>query len=194
MGICVVGVGGAGNNIVSSLAEDLPENNICFLVDTDPYALISLADGPARIIMKSKHFYQSARSVAKRVVKKLKDNGLQDHDVILCGGVGGSTGGGLMPEIARTLARSGNHVKVLAVKPYPFEVVSRINRGAKAFEKLDKYDIRHDVLDASEELDDEEVRRMSIEGFLDHVDDMAILSIKSDINDKFVSDDMDVNL
>lgn len=127
--IKVLGVGGAGNNTVNSMLHREYDSGVEFIVaNTDSQAL-NASDAPTKIqlgVKLTKGLGSGANpTIGKRAAEEDLDKivgVLQDADIVfLAGGMGGGTGSGAMPVIARALRERGILTIALVTRPFTFE-------------------------------------------------------------------------
>jgi cell division protein FtsZ len=139
----VVGVGNAGSNIISRIYEKI--QGVTFVVfNTDANALkYSKADVKTQIGEKTTHGRGTGRDPEKgkfaanedkeRITEVLKNA----HIIFLVAGLGGGTGTGSSPVIAKIAKDSGSIVISLVTTPFEFEGESRIEHAKKGIETLE---------------------------------------------------------
>ena len=141
--IKVVGVGGAGNNVVNRMVNSGTTGVEFLAVNTDKQALaVSSADQKIQIGEKLTHG-QGAGSdpeVGKRSAEESKNNiakCFEDADMVfITAGMGGGTGTGAAPIIADIARESGILTVGVVTKPFGFEGKRRMNQALKGIEDL----------------------------------------------------------
>ena len=141
--IKVVGVGGAGNNVVNRMVNSGTTGVEFIAVNTDKQALaVSSADQKIQIGEKLTHG-QGAGSdpeVGKRSAEESKNNiakCFEDADMVfITAGMGGGTGTGAAPIIADIARESGILTVGVVTKPFGFEGKRRMNQALKGIEDL----------------------------------------------------------
>ena len=141
--IKVVGVGGAGNNVVNRMVNSGTTGVEFIAVNTDKQALaVSSADQKIQIGEKLTHG-QGAGSdpeVGKRSAEESKNNiakCFEDADMVFIpAGMGGGTGTGAAPIIADIARESGILTVGVVTKPFGFEGKRRMNQALKGIEDL----------------------------------------------------------
>jgi cell division protein FtsZ len=132
-----VGVGGAGSNSVHRLSEQRIEGIECIAVNTDCMHL-AFIDADAKLLIGrgiTKGFgargcVDTGRECALEAEGVLSEYiGRESGLVLLSVGLGGGTGTGAAPEIARIAKRNG--AQVLAIATMPFSVESTRRQRAK---------------------------------------------------------------
>lgn len=141
--IKVVGIGGAGGNTVNSII-DSGCNNIEFIViNTDAQALdLSRADKKIQIGIKSTKGLGTgtnpelgARAAQEDLDKVLE--AIADADIVfLAGGMGGGTGSGALPVIAKALHEKNILTIAIITKPFIFEGKRRERVAQEAIAKV----------------------------------------------------------
>ena len=143
--IKVVGVGGAGGNTVNSIIDSGYNFIECIAVNTDAQALInSKADIKIQLGIKSTKGMgtganpELGKRAAQEDISKVMDE-LEGSDIVfLAGGMGGGTGSGALPVIARALRESGILSIAVVTKPFEFEGKKRARVAQEAIELLKK--------------------------------------------------------
>ena len=147
--IKVLGIGGGGGNVVTSMINDQDMPGIDFIaVNTDAQALLaSQAATKVQIGEKlTKGLGSGAdpeigRKAAEESQKQLKEV-LEGSDMVfLTGGMGGGTGSGATPVIAQVAKEVGALTVAVVTKPFLFEGTRRMVVAEEAIENLkDKVD------------------------------------------------------
>ncbi|MFC1842199.1 cell division protein FtsZ [Candidatus Dependentiae bacterium] len=143
--IKVVGVGGAGGNTVNSIIDSGYHSITCLAVNTDAQALgISKADVKIQLGMKSTKGMGTGANpeLGKRAAEEDLDkvmDALEGSDIVfLAGGMGGGTGSGALPVIARALKEQGILSIAVVTKPFEFEGKKRARVAEDAISLLKK--------------------------------------------------------
>lgn len=141
--IKVIGVGGAGGNAVNSIIES-GCNGIGFVVaNTDAQALeFSKAQHKIQIGVKSTKGLGAGANpeIGKRAAEEDLDkvmDAVSGADIVfIVGGMGGGTGSGGLPVIARALRDKGILVIAIVTRPFLFEGKRRSAVAEEAIQKL----------------------------------------------------------
>ena len=141
--IKVVGVGGAGNNVVNRMVASGTKGVEFIAVNTDKQALaVSNADVTVQIGEKLTHG-QGAGSdpeVGKRSAEENRNNiakALEDSDMVfITAGMGGGTGTGAAPTVAETAKEAGMLTVGVVTKPFTWEGKRRMLQAEKGIENL----------------------------------------------------------
>jgi len=143
--IKVVGVGGAGGNTVNSLIESGYHGIECIVANTDAQALgISKADIKIQLGLKSTKGMGTGANpeLGKRAAEEDLDkvmDALEGSDIVfLAAGMGGGTGSGALPVLARALKEQGILSIAIVTKPFEFEGKKRARVAQEAIEHLKK--------------------------------------------------------
>ncbi|HVW99186.1 MAG TPA: cell division protein FtsZ [Candidatus Babeliaceae bacterium] len=141
----VLGVGGAGTNTVNEMLKE-DYSNVDFIVaNTDAQVLLK-SDAPLKIQLGSKSTRglgaganpEIGKRAAEEDLDKIREY-LSDADVVfLTAGLGGGTGSGALPVIARTLKERGILSIAVVTMPFTFEGKRRMNIANNALEALRK--------------------------------------------------------
>lgn len=141
--IKVVGVGGAGNNVVNRMVKNGTQGVEFIAINTDKQALaVSNADQKIQIGEKMTHG-QGAGSdpeVGKRSAEESRNNiakALEDANMVfITAGMGGGTGTGAAPTVA-DIAREANILTVgVVTKPFKFEGKRRMDQANAGIKEL----------------------------------------------------------
>jgi cell division protein FtsZ len=126
--IAVVGVGGAGSNVINRMIEQGIPGIQLIAINTDAQALIQ-SNAPRRLQIGDKLTggrssggdpeigEQAARESSESIKALLKDTDL----VFVTGGMGGGTGSGAAPVIAELAKEAGILTVGVVTKPFSFE-------------------------------------------------------------------------
>lgn len=126
--IKVIGIGGAGGNTVNSIIEAGCDGFECIVANTDSQALeLSNADKKIQIGMKSTKGLGTGANpeVGERAAQEDLDKIMEaigDADIVfIAAGMGGGTGSGGAPVVARALREKGILSIAIVTKPFLFE-------------------------------------------------------------------------
>ena len=127
--ILVMGLGGAGCNLVNRLAEAPPVGVDLVLANTDAQALLTNKKGPKVVFLGegstrglgagSNH--ELGRLAAEQSASRLTELFEGVDMVFLTAGLGGGTGTGAAPIAARAARKAGALVVAIVTKPFEFE-------------------------------------------------------------------------
>ncbi|MCD8001459.1 MAG: cell division protein FtsZ [Oscillospiraceae bacterium] len=141
--IKVVGIGGAGNNVVNRMVSSGTKGVEFIAVNTDKQALaVSSADQKIQIGEKLTHG-QGAGSdpeVGKRSAEESRNNiakSMEDTDMVfITAGMGGGTGTGAAPIVAEIAKEAGVLTVGVVTKPFGFEGKRRMQQAENGIENL----------------------------------------------------------
>jgi len=141
----VLGVGGAGGNTINSIIDSGYTGIECIAANTDAQALaLSKAHIKIQLGLKSTKGIgtgsnpEIGKRAAEEDLAKLMDI-LGDADIVfLAAGMGGGTGSGALPVIARALKDQGILSVAIVTKPFEFEGQKRACTAKIAIEQLKK--------------------------------------------------------
>jgi len=141
--IKVVGVGGAGNNVVNRMVKSGTQGVEYVAVNTDKQVLaVSSADQKIQIGEKLTHG-QGAGSdpeIGKRSAEESRNNiakSLENTDMVfITAGMGGGTGTGAAPTIADLAREAGILTVAVVTKPFKFEGKRRMDQALKGINEL----------------------------------------------------------
>ncbi len=143
--IKVLGIGGGGGNMINSMIE-LGFDNITFIaVNTDSQALkVSKASHKIQIGVKSTRGLGAGANpeAGKKAAEEDLDviiNAVKDADIVfLTAGLGGGTGSGAIPVIARALREKDILTVAVVTKPFAFEGKKRMQIAQDSLELVRK--------------------------------------------------------
>lgn len=146
--ITVIGVGGAGGNAVNNMIRSKLEGVEFIIANTDAQAIEqSLVDPKNRIQLglgitqglgagsKADVGRASAEESIEDVIKYLDGSNM----VFITAGMGGGTGTGAAPVIARAARESGILTVGVVTKPFHFEGAHRMKSAERGIEELHQY-------------------------------------------------------
>ena len=139
----VVGVGGAGNNVVNRMVKAGTQGVEFIAINTDKQALaVSNADQKLQIGEKMTHG-QGAGSdpeIGKRSAEESRNNiakTIEDADMVfITAGMGGGTGTGAAPTVAEIAREAGILTVGVVTKPFGFEGKKRMERANEGIKEL----------------------------------------------------------
>ena len=143
--IKVIGIGGAGGNTVNSIIDAGYEGFECIVANTDVQALaLSRSDKKIQIGIKSTKGLgtganpEIGQRAAEEDLDKVMDS-IGDADIVfIAAGMGGGTGSGAAPVIARALREKGILSIAIVTKPFLFEGKRRSTIALEAVDLLRK--------------------------------------------------------
>jgi cell division protein FtsZ len=146
--ITVIGVGGAGGNAVCNMIRAKLEGVEFVVANTDAQALIGSLVDPSRRIQLGLHVTQglgagskpdvgraSAEESNDEIIKHLRGSNM----VFITAGMGGGTGTGAAPVIARAAREEGILTVGVVTKPFHFEGSHRSRTAERGIEELQQY-------------------------------------------------------
>lgn len=144
--ITVVGVGGAGGNAVNNMIAAQLEGVNFVVGNTDAQALdAALTD---RVIQLGAHITQGlgaganpdvGRASAEEALEEVLSHIDGSHMVFITAGMGGGTGTGAAPVIAKAAREQGILTVAVVTKPFHFEGTHRMKLAEAGLEELQKY-------------------------------------------------------
>ena len=143
--VTVIGVGGAGSNIVSWIKQRGISGGKLIAANTDA-AHLSITKADRRILIgeKSMHgqgaggYPERGEIAARESIEEMRKEVAHSNIVFICAGLGGGTGTGAAAYLARELHDAGR--LVIGVVTLPFAVESyRYNNAKKGLERLREY-------------------------------------------------------
>jgi len=143
--IKVIGIGGAGGNTVNSMIDSNFKDIEFIVANTDAQALcVSKAPYKIQLGVKSTKGLGTGANpeVGKRAAEEDLDKILEvvgGADIVfIAAGMGGGTGSGASPVIAKTLREKGILTVAIVTKPFIFEGKRRAKIAQESMEKLKK--------------------------------------------------------
>jgi cell division protein FtsZ len=144
--ITVFGVGGAGGNAVNNMIESRLEGVEFVVANTDAQALMQNA-AERRIQMGTALTQglgagsqpQVGAAAAEEALSEIIDHLAGSHMCFITAGMGGGTGTGAAPVIARAAKEQGILTVGVVTKPFHFEGVRRIETAERGINELAQY-------------------------------------------------------
>lgn len=141
--IVVIGVGGAGNNAVNRMIDDEIENVEFYVANTDKQAL-STSKARNRLILGQEitgglgaggnpEVGKQAAEASQEDIKEIVNGA---NMVFIAAGMGGGTGTGAAPVIAKIAKDSGALVVAIVTRPFSFEGKKRIANSVEGLNNL----------------------------------------------------------
>ncbi|MCR4891314.1 MAG: cell division protein FtsZ [Lachnospiraceae bacterium] len=196
--ILVVGVGGAGNNAVNRMIDEKIEGVDFLGVNTDQQAL-KRCKSP-RLLQIGEKLTKGLGAGAKpeigeKAAEESQDeltNAVDGYDMLFvtCG-MGGGTGTGAAPVIARIAREKGILTVGVVTKPFKFEAMARMRNAQSGIEKLTEAvdtlivipnDKLLDVVDRNTSFEDalkkaDEVLQQAVQGITDLINDSSLINL-----------------
>ncbi len=144
--ITVFGVGGAGGNAVNNMIESRLDGVEFVVANTDAQALLQNA-AQRRVQMGTALTQglgagsqpQIGAAAAEEALQEIVDHLAGSHMAFICAGMGGGTGTGAAPVIARAAKEQGILTVGVVTKPFHFEGVRRMQTAEQGIEELARY-------------------------------------------------------
>ena len=144
--ITVVGVGGAGGNAVNNMITSHLEGVEFIACNTDAQALSAcLTDRKIQLGTTITHGLgagarpEVGRAAAEEALEEILDSLSGSHMVFITGGMGGGTGTGAAPVIARAVREQGILTVGVVTKPFHFEGAHRMKLAEGGLEELQQH-------------------------------------------------------
>jgi cell division protein FtsZ len=146
--ISVIGVGGAGGNAVNNMIRAKLEGVDFFCANTDAQAIEGSLVPEDHRIQLGLHVTQGlgagskpdvGRAAAEESIETLIQHVSGSNMVFITAGMGGGTGSGAAPVIARASRESGVLTVGVVTKPFHFEGTHRMRTAEKAIDELQQY-------------------------------------------------------
>jgi cell division protein FtsZ len=141
--ITVFGVGGAGGNAVNNMIESGLEGVEFVVSNTDAQALAS--SRAQRVIQMGVQVTEGlgagsqpevGRAAAEEVIDEIRDQLAGSHMVFITAGMGGGTGTGAAPVVARAARELGILTVGVVTKPFQFEGIRRMRLAEAGISEL----------------------------------------------------------
>jgi cell division protein FtsZ len=141
--ITVFGVGGAGGNAVNNMIESGLQGVEFVVANTDAQALTS--SKAERVIQMGVQVTEGlgagsqpevGRAAAEEVMDEIRDQLAGSHMVFITAGMGGGTGTGAAPVVARAARELGILTVGVVTKPFQFEGVRRMRLAESGINEL----------------------------------------------------------
>ncbi len=144
--ITVFGVGGAGGNAVSNMIESRLEGVEFVVANTDAQALLQNV-AQRRVQMGTALTQglgagsqpQIGAAAAEEALPEILDHLAGSHMCFITAGMGGGTGTGAAPIIARAAKEQGILTVGVVTKPFQFEGVRRMQTAERGIDELARY-------------------------------------------------------
>jgi cell division protein FtsZ len=144
--ITVFGVGGAGGNAVNNMIESRLEGVEFVVANTDAQALMQNA-ATRRVQMGTAlteglgagSHPEIGAAAAEEALQEIVDHLAGSHMAFITAGMGGGTGTGAAPVIARAAKEQGILTVGVVTKPFHFEGVRRLQTAERGIEELSRY-------------------------------------------------------
>ena len=141
--IVVIGVGGAGNNAVNRMIDDDIQHVEFFVANTDKQAL-SLSKAPNRLILGETITNglgaggepKVGKEAAEASEKEIREIVKGAHMVFIAAGMGGGTGTGAAPVIAKFAKEEGCLTIAIVTRPFTFEGNKRTTYSIEGLNEL----------------------------------------------------------
>ena len=196
--IIVVGVGGAGNNAVNRMIDENISGVEFIGINTDKQAL-KLCKAPTALQIGEKVTKGLGCGAVPEVGEKAAEESIEEITQAITGadmvfvtcGMGGGTGTGAAPVVAKAAKEQGILTVGVVTKPFRFEARARMNNAIGGIEKLkesvdtlivipnDKLleivDRRTTMPEALKKAD--EVLQQAVQGITDHINVPALINI-----------------
>lgn len=141
--IAVIGVGGAGNNAVNRMIDENISNVSFYVCNTDKLAL-SLSKAPNRMVLGEKLTQGLGAGGDPKVGEEAAEASIDDiknivdgcNMVFIAAGMGGGTGTGAAPVIARAAKEAGALTISIVTRPFTFEGTKKTAISIEGLNKL----------------------------------------------------------
>lgn len=145
-GIKVIGVGGAGANVLDRMALEGSDDAELLTLNTDVRALSTSVSG-AKIQLGATLLKGMGtggdptlgKQAAIEAVDEIRQAVRSSKMVFVCVGLGGGTGSGAGPEVCRIAREEGVFLVVFATMPFSFEGQRRMDQAKSALELIARY-------------------------------------------------------
>ncbi|MCG8603054.1 MAG: hypothetical protein MI807_23110 [Verrucomicrobiales bacterium] len=145
-GVKVIGVGGAGANVLDRMALEGSDDARLLTLNTDVRALTTSVSSDkiqlGATLLKGMGTggdpslgRQAALEAVDEIREAVRGNGM----LFLCVGLGGGTGSGAAPEVCRIAREEGVFLVVFATMPFSFEGERRMDQAKEALDTISRY-------------------------------------------------------
>jgi len=146
LGVKVIGVGGAGANVLDRMALEGSDEAELLTLNTDMRVLsTSVASEKIQLgatLLKGMGAGgdpELGRQAALEAIDEIRDAVRGSKMVFVCVGLGGGTGSGAAPEVCRIAKEEGVFLVVFAALPFSFEGERRMVQATDALDKIGRY-------------------------------------------------------
>lgn len=145
-GVKVIGVGGAGANVLDRMALEGSDDAELLTLNTDVRALSTSVSSEkiqlgATLLkgMGTGGDPSLGKQAAIEAVDEIRQAVRSSKMVFVCVGLGGGTGSGAAPEVCRIAREEGVFLVVFATMPFSFEGERRMEQARTALEQIGRY-------------------------------------------------------
>lgn len=145
-GVKVIGIGGAGANVLDRMALEGSDDAELLTLNTDVRALSTSVSSQkiqlgATLLkgMGTGGDPTLGRQAAIEAVDEIRKAIRTSRMVFVCVGLGGGTGSGAAPEVCRIAREEGVFLTVFATMPFTFEGQRRMDQAKAALESISRY-------------------------------------------------------
>ncbi len=145
-GVKVIGVGGAGANVLDRMALEGSDEAELLTLNTDVRALSTSVSSEkiqlgATLLkgMGTGGDPSLGKQAAIEAVDEIRRAVRNNKMVFVCVGLGGGTGSGAAPEVCRIAREEGVFLVVFATMPFSFEGERRMEQAKRALEHIGRY-------------------------------------------------------
>ena len=181
--IKVIGVGGGGGNAVQHMYEEGVKNVTFFVTNTDSQVL-SANSVPNKLLLGkglgAGGKREEGRKIAEESIEEIKK--LFDGDtqmVFITAGLGGGTGTGATPIIARTAKEMGILTIGVVTLPFRMEGKKRIMQALEGLEEIRKYVDSLIVINNEKLITDDQYNSLTLEDGLKKADEVLLTATKT---------------
>ncbi len=146
LGVKVIGVGGAGANVLDRMALEGSDEAELLTMNTDMRALnTSVSSGKIQLgatLLKGMGAGgdpELGKQAALEAVDEIRAAIRGAKMIFVCVGLGGGTGSGAAPEVCRIAKEEGVFLSVFATLPFSFEGERRMEQALAALERIGQY-------------------------------------------------------
>lgn len=145
-GVKVIGVGGAGANVLDRMALEGSDEAKLLTLNTDVRALTTSVSADKVQLgttllkgMGTGGDPSLGKQAALEAVDEIRE-AVRGHQIVfVCVGLGGGTGSGAAPEVCRIVKEEGVFLVVFATMPFSFEGQRRMDQAKDALETISRY-------------------------------------------------------
>jgi cell division protein FtsZ len=181
----VVGIGGAGCNIVHDIARSKRQDVQVIAVNTDAMALELLTADEKVLIGRtlmngrgSRGNPELGRQAALRDLETIAPLLKGAETIVVVAGLGGGTGSGAISPIVRLARTMGAFAPVVVTRPFSFEGERRAKAASQAIDKLEQHARAALVIPCDGVMEMTSEARRPISAALDAADKMVLHAVK----------------
>lgn len=184
--ISIIGIGGAGGNMLQAVYNAGIENLSLIALNTDFQALETL-NVPKKLVLGASLTFGMGTGANPEIGKIAVEENIEevlalisDSDIVfLLAGLGGGTGSGVLPVIARMLQEKQILSIALVTKPFSFEGARRMHVAQAALQKIEEIVDTHIVVPNQKLFETGDLENISLVDAFSKINTVAVDCIKA---------------